>query len=140
MNQQLEAAYIFESIHDSSNVSTSKFKDWQTDYYVSIDRDTAAGQIFLGGNYGVFEWVGFENPIDVTANQEIPLLGSVLNGSSWTYADIVNYVGTFTCGVARANGATQDLTGATFTVKLRITNPGNPAEFYDVNTVSYTFK
>ena len=50
--------------------------------------------------------------------------------------DIESEVGTFMCGVGDVNDA---LEGATFTVKLRLTNPENEAQYYDVNVVTYTF-
>ena len=47
-----------------------------------------------------------------------------------------SFVGEFTCGVGDVADA---LEGATFTVKLRLTNPENEAEYYDVNVVTHTF-
>ena len=112
------------------------FDSWYCDFYVSLDKALAPNQIFLGGNYGSFGWVGFHNgELTLDANQELALLGSVTS-NPWTYADVRNYVGTFICGVGDVNDA---LDGATFTVKLRLTNPANEAEFYDVNVVTHTF-
>ncbi len=148
--QQLEAVYIFVSPHNKEaceeyglpvqDIADCKYADWYCDYVVSIDKDIAAGDIFLGGMYGGWGWIGFANPIDVAANEEIPLLGSVIDGSMWTYADINNFVGKFACGVAEAIGGSNNLKGATFKVMLRLTNPENADEYYNVNTVKYTFK
>lgn len=142
-NQKIESAYVFKAPHDSTTVEESAYKDWYCDYYVMIDRDIEAGQIFLAGNYGSYNWVGFDNPEAVKADTEVPLLGSVTQGSSLTYEGIVSFVGEFTCGVARSIGAyigdSHPLDGATFTVMLRLTNPENPEQYFNVNTVKYTF-
>ena len=133
--QQLEAVYKFTPPNDSDLVDEETFNDWYADFYVSVDRDADARTIFLGGNYGIFEWVGFTSPIDVEADEEIPLLGSVAQ-DEWTYEMIADLVGEFLCGVSHLDAS---LNGATFTVKLRLTNPEDPSEYYDVNTVEYTF-
>lgn len=138
VEQQLAVAYSFQAPHTVETVADSQYKDWNCDFFVSIDKDIKEGAIFLGGNYGIYGWVGFENPMDVAANQEIPLLGGVTS-YAWTYEQVVTEVGTFLCGVAEANGATESLSGATFTVKLRLTNPENEAEYIDVNEINYTF-
>jgi hypothetical protein len=138
LEANLEAAFTFTAPDDSTSVATSLYKDWICDYYVSLDKDLGQNQIFLGGNYGTFGWVGFHNgDVTLEAGEEIALLGSVTqNMEYWTYQRIVEDVGTFLCGVGDVNNA---LDGATFTVKLRITNPEDKTEFYDVNTVKYTF-
>ena len=48
----------------------------------------------------------------------------------------MSFVGEFTCGVGDVDDA---LSGATFTVMLRLTNPQDSSEFYNVATVNYTF-
>lgn len=136
-DQQLEAAYTFSAVDTAETVVNSPYKDWICDYVVYADKDIPAGKIFLGGYYEAFNaWVGFENPVDVAANEQIPLLGSVA-GSPWTYENIVTGVGTFICGVADIDNA---LTGTTFTVELRLTNPDDANEYYVINSTAYTFK
>lgn len=133
---KLEAAYVF-TCADVEGAATSPYANWYCDFYVKLNRDLGENQIFLGGNYGVFGWVGFHNgEFTLAANNEIPLLGSVTQ-NPWTYADVANFVGTFTCGVGDVNDA---LKGATFTVMLRLTNPENSNEFYNVSTINYTFE
>jgi len=135
LEANLEAAYTF-TCADVEGAEDSYYADWHCDFYVSLNRDLGENQIFLGGNYGSFGWVGFHNgTVTLSANEELPLLGSVTN-NPWTYADIANFVGTFICGVGDVNDA---LVGATFTVKLRLTNPEDKTEFYDVATINYTF-
>lgn len=140
--QQLECAFLFTAPHTSATVESSAYADWLCDYVVSIDRNIDVDSIVLGGNYGGFGWVGFYNPIEITANEEIPLLGSFFgaeNGNTWTYEMVVDLVSEFLCGVGEANNPATDLDGATFTVRLRLTNPENSAEVCDVNVVRYTF-
>lgn len=133
---QLEATFQFVAPHDENTVNDCAYKDWYCDYVVSLDCDLGENQILLGGNYGDWGWIGFHNgDITLEAGDEIYLLGSVTQ-NPWTYESIAGFVGTFICGVGDVDDA---LDGATFTVKLRLTNPENEEEMYDVNTVTYTF-
>ena len=133
---KLEAAYKFACNETLDQVAESEYKDWYCDFYVKLDKDLGANQIFLGGNYGTFGWLGFHNgDITLEANQEIPLLGSVTE-NPWTYEMIANLVGEFICGVGDVN---DQLVGATFTVILRLTNPEDESDIIDVATVDYKF-
>jgi len=137
LDSKLEAAYIFSCEESPAQAELNKFANWHCDFYVKLDKDLAANQIFLGGNYGSFGWVGFHNgEMTLAANTEMPLLGSVTS-NPWTYAQVASSVGEFTCGVGDVNNA---LSGATFTVMLRLTNPENPNEFYNIQTINYTFQ
>ena len=131
----LEAAFLFTAPHNADNIDDSIYADWECDFFVKLDRDLGENQIFLGGNYGSFGWVGFHNgDVTLDANTELPLLGSVTS-NPWTYADVVKFVSEFKCGVGDVNNA---LTGATFTVTLRLTNP-ETHETHDAAVVTYTF-
>ncbi len=135
LDSQLEAAYTFTAV-EAEQVDDSPYKDWYCDFYVSLDKDLGENEIFLGGNYGSFGWVGFHNgDLTLEANTEIALLGSVTD-NPWTYLDVVQNVKEFICGVGDVNNA---LSGATFTVMLRLTNPEDETEFYNVATINYTF-
>jgi len=137
LDAQLEAAYTFSCTETLDEAKANPYATWYCDFYVKLDRDLGANQIFLGGNYGSFGWVGFHNgDVTLTANEELPLLGSV-TGNPWTYQDVVQNVGTFICGVGDVDNA---LSGATFTVMLRLTNPEDETEFYNVATINYTFE
>lgn len=137
LDSALEAAFIFKCPDNLSDEVRAAFKYWYCDFYLSLDRDLGENQIFLGGyyeNYGAY--VGFHNgDVTLKAGEELALLGSVTT-NPWTYDDVEKKVATFMCGVGDVNDA---LDGATFTVKLRLTNPNNEAEYYDVNVVTYTF-
>lgn len=136
LDSQLEAAYTFTCEDTSEEAKASPYADWYCDFYVKLDKDLGENQIFLGGNYGSFGWVGFHNgDVTLEANAEIPLLGSI--AGSWTYEAVATSVGTFICGVGDVNDA---LSGATFTVMLRLTNPEDATEFYNVAEITYTFK
>jgi len=98
--------------------------------------ESAMSQTF-GGNYGSFGWIGFHNgELELPANTEIPLLGSVTN-NPWTYEQVVKSVGEFLCGVSDVDDA---LEGATFTVTLRLTNPENEAETHDAAVITHVFE
>lgn len=136
LDSQLEAAYTFSCTQTLAQAEANKYAKWYCDFVVKLDKPLGENQIFLGGNYGSFGWVGFHNgDLTLEANTEIPLLGSVTS-NPWTYAEVVQNVGEFICGVGDVKNA---LSGATFTVSLRLTNPENEAEFYDVATINYTF-
>lgn len=145
LEAHLETAYIFESTDSAEDVEASPYRTWICDFYVKVttadgsnpfvNEDGSNNYIFLGGNYGDFGWVGFHfTDSEYVSGTEIPLLQSVAGG--WTYEQIADLVGIFTCGVGdHENG----LSGATFTVSLRLVNPDNSAEYYDVAVVSYDF-
>lgn len=136
LDSDLEAAFTFACPTNLDPDVEKAFENWYCDFYVSLDKELGANQIFLGGNYGSFGWVGFHNgDLTLEANQEIGLLEGVTT-NPWTYADVRDFVGTFICGVGDVDDA---LEGATFTVKLRLTNPEDTSEYYDVNVVTYTF-
>ncbi len=136
LDSQLEAAYTFTCTETLEEAKANPYANWYCDFYVVLDRDLGTNQIFLGGNYGSFGWVGFHNgDLTLDANTEIPLLGSVTT-NPWSYVDVVQNVGTFICGVGDVDDA---LAGATFTVMLRLTNPDDETEFYNVATIEYTF-
>ena len=137
LDSQLEAAYTFTCKDSAAEAAASPYANWYCDFYVMLDKDLGANEIFLGGNYGSFGWVGFHNgDLVLAANTEIPLLGSVTS-NPWTYAQVASSVGTFICGVGDVNDA---LAGANFTVMLRLTNPDDETEFYNVSTINYTFE
>ncbi len=136
LDSQLEAAYTFACTETPEQAKLNKYSQWHCDFVVKLDRDLGENQIFLGGNYGTWGWIGFHNgDLTLAANEEVPLLGSVTS-NPWMYEDVVDFVGTFTCGVGDVDDA---LKGATFTVMLRLTNPENENEFYNVATINYTF-
>lgn len=136
LEAKLESVYTFSCVDTLEQAKNSPYANWYCDFYVMLDKDLGENEIFLGGNYGSFGWVGFHNgDTTLEANTEIGLLESVTT-NPWTYLDVVQNVGTFICGVGDVNDA---LAGATFTVKLRLTNPENKDESYDIKTIDYTF-
>ena len=132
---KLDAAFTFTAPETAEEVANSPYKNWECDYVVSLNCPLGENEIFLGGNYGSFGWIGFHNKeLTLAANEEVYLLGSVTT-NPWTYEDVVTNVGEFICGVGNVGNS---LEGATFTVHLRLTNP-ETREHYDVNTVTYNF-
>ena len=138
--QQLDVVYNFKAPHTSETIGECAYKDWECDYYVMLKSDKydtlPEGSITLGGNYGSWGWIGFDNP-EVATNTEIPLLGSVTK-VAWTYESIVNFVGEFDCGVGATAQGAEYLEGAQFVVMLRLTNP-ETGVYYNVATITYDF-
>lgn len=169
-SQLLDAIFGFKATHNEETVMDNAYNGWLVDYYVMLETADEnfdllpEGSISLGGYYGTFNWVGFDNP-EVSTNEFIPLLGSVgaLAGGEpdefneyWTYENIVKEVGEFLCGVAIADGCDEAIeaalkNGARFIVELRITNPDDvkaykdgelakeDIEYYVTNRVIYNF-
>ena len=137
LDSQLEAAYEFKCKDTPEEASQSPYAQWGCDFFVKLDRDLGENQIFLGGNYGDFGWIGFHNgDITLEANTELGLLSSVTT-NPWTYESIASFVGTFTCGVGDVDDA---LKGATFTVTLRIWNLDDDTQSKDIAVITYTFE
>ena len=142
----LDACYKFVAPHTAETVENCEYKNWWVDFVLELDcalgADGKTNEIFLGGKYGSWGWVGFHSgDLQLDANTEVPVLASASGRSDdresgWTYEDIVKYVGEFTCGVGDVDGS---LAGQTIKVTLRITNPDNLSEHYDVNTVVFPF-
>ena len=144
-DQKLDAVFKFKVPEETGDAAENPYGTWYCDYFVRLETDKMdklpGGYITLGGNYGSFGWVGFDNPgapDEVATNTDIPLLGSVVT-NGWTYEMIADFVGEFDCGVGLTKKAGNELDGAKFVVMLRLTNPENENEFYNVNTVTYTF-
>ena len=117
---KLEAAYLFACEQTPEQANADPHANWYCDFFVKLDAPLAKDQIFLGGNYGDFGWVGFHNgDVTLEANTYVPLISSMFV-NPWTYKDVANYVGQFICGVGDVNDA---LAGATFTVELRLVDP-----------------
>lgn len=116
---KLEAAYEFICNQTGDEAAASDYANWYCDFFVKLDGDLGANQIFLGGNYGDFGWIGFHNgDMTLGANTYVPLLSLV--SAPWTYTSVATYVGDFVCGVGDVNDA---LAGQTFTVELRLIDP-----------------
>lgn len=133
----LEACYVFSTTETTEEVKQNPFANWNCDFVLSLDKDLGENEIFLGGNYGDFGWVGFHN-CDITLNayDEVYLLDSV--AGSWTYDKVADFVGTFICGVGDVDGQLA-AKRATITVSLRVWNPDNFDEYYDIAVVKHTF-
>ena len=137
LDNQLEAAYKFQCAETAEQAAENAYANWYCDFYVMLDKDLGENQIFLGGNYGSFGWIGFHNrEFTLEANTEVGLLESVTS-NPWTYADVATWVGTFICGVGDVNN---QLSGATFTVMLRLTNPQDSSDYFNVSTIEYKFQ
>ncbi len=136
LDSTLKAAYTFTCDETPEEAAENGYANWYCDFFVKLDRDLEPNQIFLGGNYPPFDWVGFHNKdLTLEANTEIPLLDSV--GDPWTYSAIAANVGSFICGVGDVDNA---LTGAKFTVTLRLTNPEDAEDTIDIEKIEYVFE
>ena len=134
----LETAYVFAVTETVEEAKAGEYANWIADYYVSVDADVAAGNIGLAGSYESWDngaWIAFYSPIDVAANQQIGLLEST-GKTPWTYADVVEFVGTFRCGAFDLDNA---CAGVKLTVELRLTNPEDSSDILSICVTEYTF-
>lgn len=137
----IETAYTFTALETLEEVKAGEYANWWADYYVSVDQAVGEGEIGLAGSYDAWQngaWVAFYAPA-VEANQEIGLLKTASGGEEnkyWTYAEVVEFVGTFRCGAFDLNNA---CSGKTLKVELRLTNPEDATDFVSVNVTTYTF-
>ena len=134
----METAYIFAVTETLEEAKAGEYANWIADYYVSVDTAVEAGKIGLAGSYDEWDngaWVAFYSPIALEANQEIGLLEST-GGTPWTYADVVEYVGTFRCGAFDLDNA---CAGITLKVELRLTNPEDATDIISICITEYVF-
>ena len=131
----LETAYTFSVTETVDEAKASEYANWIADYYVSVDADVEAGKLGLAGNYGAYGWIAFYNPDAMVANEQIGLLESA-EGTPWTYAEIVESVGTFYCGAFDLENACE---GVTLKVELRLTNPENVEDIVTICVTEYKF-
>ncbi len=110
----LDTAYQFDAPKTEDIIDESIYGDWEADFEVSIDRYVEEAAIGLAGNYGGYGWIGFTNPIEVSANTPVRLVSQFFH---LTYADVVKSVKIFKCG-AWCNK--DSLAGATMTVALKL--------------------
>ena len=130
----LAVAYTFVP---TPGAPEDKYADWNADYVISFDQDVAAGKVYLAGQYDAWseDWLGFNNPTDIAAGQEIRLLKDT-NGIYVTYDECCNVIKEFNCGAA------SDISGLTMTVELRVYEKVNGAEtgiYVTAGTYTYTF-
>ena len=122
----LSAAIQFnaDDTPDSLIARDPQYADWNVDFVLSFDQNIGNGaDVHLFGNYGAYGWIG-DNLANfglssIAADQEIPIMTSMLGTNDITYADVVNIVSEFKCGIAVEN-APADLTA---TLKLIMTSP-----------------
>lgn len=137
----LEAAYKF-ALPTNYEDTLGQYGDWACDFYVSLDRDLSANQIFLAGSYDLYAngaWVGFHNgDYTLKAGNKVGLMATFLGTDkpAWTYEMVADLVGEFRCGVGDVNNA---LSGATFTVELLLIDPKNENNTIVAAVEKYTF-
>ena len=125
----LAGACSFAAQDTAETLASNPYANWNADFVVSMDREAKEG-LYLAGNYGSFGWIALPVAAGVTYT-EVPVLQATLN-EQMTYQEIVEQVGTFSCGVA--DTAAKNM-GATITVELRLSNPENPEEFKTLNKI-----
>ena len=118
----LDAAFTFSHVPGAPE---EEYADWNVDYVVSFNNDIAPQTVCLAGQYDSWDdsWLGFKNPVTLTAGQELRLLRDS-KGIYKTYTEICNDVKDFSCGVA--DFGVPD--GTVMTVDLRVYETENGVE------------
>ena len=133
----LDAAFTFSSVPGAPE---EKYAQWNADYVISFDREIAPETVCLAGQYDDWseEWLGFKNPIALTAGQELRLLRDS-RGIYKTYEEICQDVRNFYCGVA--NLGIEE--GTVMTVDLRVyerdANGVETGKYVTAGSYIYTF-
>lgn len=109
----LGVGYKFETTESYDAAAAGKYAKWNADFVVTVDRDVTDAMLF--GNYGDYGWIGIPAS-EVKANTSVRLLKDVLK-VSMNYAELCQYVQTFSCGATDVG--TSDA-GTTMTVELRL--------------------
>ena len=132
----LAAEYIF-SFREGEPTEEQKeaYGNWSCDFIVSFDRDVAANSMGLYGRYGEYEHAQMTED-EITAGERIALIDTFGYGSDVTLDVLVEFVQNFDCGVFDVDYANA---GTTMTVTLRMTNPENTEEWFDLATEPFTF-
>ena len=105
--------YIFTADQPSAEV-LDFYKDWYCDYEIVFNDDVAAESFGLYGAYGSYEYA-FLYPQNVSAGDSVRLLESALAGTTLTYAELLNVVSPFTCGIFNLD---EDNADSTIDVRL----------------------
>ncbi len=136
----LDAGYTFLAADTAEKANASVYKNWHADFVVSTDTAIPAGALTLAGQYDTWSpnWLSFQNPNAVAADEEIRLLETA--GVTVNYAELCSLVKEFNCGVAG-----HYLEDTTITVELRLYEATGAAvstetgEYMTIGSYSYTF-
>lgn len=142
----MDGIYTFTAKDDYHSAEASGYGDWLCDYYISFDKDVAAGAGAIGGSYANWEdgkWLVLSPEQDLPANTEIALLETLEKGlnlggeTTWTYSTVCLLVEQFNCGVVAEHE--DSMNGTTMTVELRMTNPDD-GTVKVIEHIEYTFE
>lgn len=109
-----DVGYVFRA---NKEESSTPYDGWYVDYVVSFDKDVAKDSMGLVGMYKSWGSLGFLSPVNVPAGYKVPLLNSVMLVSNWTYKQIRDEVGEFTCGAFNLSPTNE---GTVMNVELRL--------------------
>ena len=125
----------FTAEHTSlDEIEDEPYRNYVADFEITFDKDIAAGNIALVGNYGTYGWVKVPVEQDIVAGTTYRVMQMYDPSDVITYKQVVQSVGNFMCGVARVPGSTADLTDLTATVELCLYNDDDR---YSIASVSY---
>jgi len=138
----LEVKYSFVTDEVSDN-----YADWHTTFWVSIEGVESAS-LMLAGYYDGPQYHGGWKPlmVNLRAGTEVDLIKEFVGERfEFTYDEVRELVGEFTCGVIDADTVMGYETGlnpagAKLTVELRMTNRENADETRTIGVYSYTFQ
>ncbi len=109
------AGLDYAVIYSVAEAGSEYYNDWKADIVIVADKDVAAGDVTLAGQYGSYDLTELE-PFAMTAGKEISLTEKF--DAELTCADLINSVKEFTCGIRNNNLANN----TTFTIKIVLTN------------------
>lgn len=136
---KVDVAYKFTAPHTYEEAKETQYADWYADYVISFDKEVKKDSAGLAGfynNFGITDWIAFKAPVDVPANEELPLLESLL-GQTIPYYAICRDVAVFECGAFNLDPTN---VGTTMTVQLRLTNPADATDYVVAGEFKYIFQ
>ena len=132
---ELEAEYIFTAVQPTQ-ATKDYFGPWRADYRVTFTGDYDEGTF---GLYGAYNGLGvaFRSPRAIHNGDSFYLLTDLGLDPNMTYAEVVDVVGTFTCGVFNLDGSNA-LSGKNLKVDLVIWPAGETPTNENVKVLTET--
>ncbi len=129
-----DTMYRFTPKASAALNKVDKYGEWICDFRVTFDEAIDKNSMGLCGSYGEYN-VAFLTPNRIEANESLYLLSSLNIDAHLTYAEVVNNVQIFDCGVFNVG---EENVGKHMTVQL-VMNNREDDNWYVISSTNYTF-
>lgn len=141
----MDYALTFTATETPADLAGKPYENWNADFEVILNKPITSADfsdeknaLVLVGEFGDWGWCAVPANVEVDANVPVRLLYSVKG--SYSYADVLNLVGTFNCGI-KANPEWAE-EGTSVTVRLmmyEVDESGNETNKFVVCQDTYTY-